>query len=185
MWTFLQFVFVSVGGITVALLTAWLFIRRDRAVMGILCGFIPIIALWIIAEWWVISGCMACGGRGLCCEWTGVGVLIYTLVAFIAGTAYLAAAIGVAILHKNLFSVSEAASAQAKHLPGRHLRALYVWLVIAATTSLGGFLTYQGVGATNSDFFSSIVLTTVGLLVGYYGGIFLCNYIWGKPRSAP
>ena len=89
--------------VVISLVIAWLFVWRGRSLIGYLVGLIPILGNWIAAEWQMISDCMRCDAP-LCCEWTGIGVVVYTILALMATALYSALVLGMVFLKKRLSS---------------------------------------------------------------------------------
>ncbi|NUM44996.1 MAG: hypothetical protein HUU38_09835 [Anaerolineales bacterium] len=151
--TLVYFVYIPSSGVIIALIIAWLFIRKSKYLIGYLYGLIPILGLWLVAEWWVISACMACGSQGLCCEGTGIGVVTYAFLALIAVAIYSALVFGIAFLHKRLFADQYSTSTQDIYPATKNARVPYVLLVLGVTAFLGGFVTQKIVDLANRGLF--------------------------------
>jgi hypothetical protein len=63
--------------------------KEYRPLIGYLYGLTPIIVAWVWAERLVISACKRCPEWDtLCCEWTGVGIVVYTVLALASILVY-------------------------------------------------------------------------------------------------
>lgn len=70
---------MTVVPIIVATLIARFFIRQNKIRIGFLSSIGVIVLLWLAVEWSLFS----CSGPGLACEWVGVGVIFFTVLAII------------------------------------------------------------------------------------------------------
>jgi hypothetical protein len=134
----LYFAVIPTVTVVVSLLLAWLFVRKDKALIGYLCGLVPILGVWAAAEWMVVRACAACKGQGLCCEWTGIGVITYAFIAILAILVYSALSLGFAFLRKRIIAHPPPLSAGSRRRQIL-LLVLYMTLLLASTGGVGAF----------------------------------------------
>lgn len=75
---------ILVPTVSIALLTASQFIKKNKVLFGFFAGIIIIVFLWLVTEWSITSGC--CDEAGTCCDLVGVnaGIGIYFILAISA-----------------------------------------------------------------------------------------------------
>jgi hypothetical protein len=69
--------------IIAAVLFSRLFLQQGRTRIGILVGIGAVFLFWLVAEYATYQSCLSCNNSGLCCEWTGIGMLLYLGLAII------------------------------------------------------------------------------------------------------
>lgn len=78
------------GGFTVlisaTLLFLWLYNRHKR--VAFIVGYGTILLSWMIMVIRIYGACLECTGDELCCEWTGIGLMMYSVMALIIAIAF-------------------------------------------------------------------------------------------------
>ncbi len=73
------------GAIVVFLVSGLVYDLIPNRKIAIIVGLCIIILVWLAMEIWVYSACLKCRQNplvgDLCCEWTGVGMLAYSIIA--------------------------------------------------------------------------------------------------------
>ncbi len=85
---------VSVGPVLFCLVVSWIFISFQKPRLGLFLGLAILVLLLLAAEAWVYTSCVQCRSTSsfplntLCCEWTGVGMVLYAVIGSIDAAAF-------------------------------------------------------------------------------------------------
>ena len=86
--------------IIAAVLLSQSFLQRGRIRTGILVGIGAVVLSWLVTEYATYQSCLSCNNPGLCCEWTGIGMLLYLGLAIIQAAVVTLINVGIARNYK-------------------------------------------------------------------------------------
>jgi len=130
-----------------ALVVAFAFVRKGRPRLGIFAGLAVIVLAWALSEILVIGGCMSCPQDDpLCCEWTGIGVVVFVATGIVAALWYLSLALGGIAIRRATIARANSDLRESRPRTRRlWLTLLGVPLICALTASLVLTLIDEGV----------------------------------------
>lgn len=107
--TRILFVFMPLGVLLAALVGSGLVLRANRAWLGYLVGLGVIALPTGFLVWSAIQACVNCGNVGLCCEWTGVGVVMFTGLGLVISAIFSALYSVLTVFYKKKLTASRRA----------------------------------------------------------------------------